>query len=163
MNSVSNDLTFRMEKFNSKFYAMIFLNGPNLSTLINPIIKSVGSDETGYAAQFIKAVSIGNPKAGDVFSNGDNKSKPLPGCTCRLTISKTFQIVNKFLHLILFNYSLAEIPLGSGVKPAEARKLIFAPGRLSGMPLLKTSLISIGTKNPLTGDVKESNTGRARA
>ena len=60
-------------------------------------------------------------------------------------------------------YSLAEIPLGSGVKPAEARKLIFAPGRLSGMPLLKTSLISIGTKNPLTGDVKESNTGRARA
>ena len=105
MNSVSNGLTFRMEKFNSKFYAMIFLNGPNLSTLINPIVKSVGSDEAGYAAQFIKAVSFNNPKAGDIFSNGEKEREGPPDYACRLNISTTFQIVNIFLNLIIFKCS----------------------------------------------------------
>ena len=38
-------------------------------------------------------------------------------------------------------------------------KLIFAPGFLSGTPLPNTSRISIGAKSPLTGTIKESNTG----
>ncbi len=38
-------------------------------------------------------------------------------------------------------------------------KLIFAPGILSGTPLVNTSRISIGAKSPLTGGVKESNAG----
>ncbi len=38
-------------------------------------------------------------------------------------------------------------------------KLIFAPGSLSGTPLVNTSRISIGAKSPLTGTIKESNAG----
>jgi aldehyde:ferredoxin oxidoreductase len=38
-------------------------------------------------------------------------------------------------------------------------KLIFAPGFLSGTPLPNTSRISVGAKSPLTGGIKESNTG----
>jgi len=38
-------------------------------------------------------------------------------------------------------------------------KLIFAPGTLSGTPLVNTSRLSIGAKSPLTGGIKESNVG----
>ena len=38
-------------------------------------------------------------------------------------------------------------------------KLVFAPGLLSGTPLVNTSRLSIGAKSPLTGTIKESNTG----
>lgn len=38
-------------------------------------------------------------------------------------------------------------------------KLILAPGLLSGTPLVNTSRISIGAKSPLTGTIKESNSG----
>jgi len=38
-------------------------------------------------------------------------------------------------------------------------KLIFAPGILSGTPLVNTSRLSIGAKSPLTGTIKESNVG----
>jgi aldehyde:ferredoxin oxidoreductase len=38
-------------------------------------------------------------------------------------------------------------------------KLIFAPGLLSGTPLVNTSRISVGAKSPLTGGIKESNAG----
>lgn len=38
-------------------------------------------------------------------------------------------------------------------------KLIFAPGLLSGTNLINTSRISIGAKSPLTGTIKESNSG----
>jgi aldehyde:ferredoxin oxidoreductase len=38
-------------------------------------------------------------------------------------------------------------------------KLIFAPGYLSGTPLVNTSRLSIGAKSPLTGTIKESNVG----
>jgi aldehyde:ferredoxin oxidoreductase len=37
--------------------------------------------------------------------------------------------------------------------------LIFAPGYLSGTPLINTSRLSIGAKSPLTGGIKESNVG----
>ena len=38
-------------------------------------------------------------------------------------------------------------------------KLIFAPGLLSGTPMVNTSRLSIGAKSPLTGTIKESNVG----
>jgi aldehyde:ferredoxin oxidoreductase len=38
-------------------------------------------------------------------------------------------------------------------------KLIFAPGFLTGTPLVNTSRLSIGAKSPLTGGIKESNAG----
>jgi len=38
-------------------------------------------------------------------------------------------------------------------------KLIFAPGYLTGTPLINTSRLSVGAKSPLTGGVKESNVG----
>lgn len=38
-------------------------------------------------------------------------------------------------------------------------KLIFAPGILSGTSMINTSRISVGSKSPLTGGVKESNAG----
>jgi aldehyde:ferredoxin oxidoreductase len=38
-------------------------------------------------------------------------------------------------------------------------KLIFAPGLLSGTPLVNTSRLSVGGKSPLTGTIKESNVG----
>jgi aldehyde:ferredoxin oxidoreductase len=44
-------------------------------------------------------------------------------------------------------------PLGS------ENKLIFAPGYLSGTPLVNSSRLSIGAKSPLTGGIKESNVG----
>ena len=42
-------------------------------------------------------------------------------------------------------------------------KLIFAPGLLSGTPLVNTSRLSIGAKSPLTGTIKESNVGGTAA
>jgi aldehyde:ferredoxin oxidoreductase len=42
-------------------------------------------------------------------------------------------------------------------------KLIFAPGLLSGTPLVNSSRISIGAKSPLTGTIKESNAGGTTA
>jgi aldehyde:ferredoxin oxidoreductase len=44
-------------------------------------------------------------------------------------------------------------PLGSG------NKLVFAPGLLSGTGLVNTSRLSVGSKSPLTGGIKESNVG----
>jgi aldehyde:ferredoxin oxidoreductase len=44
-------------------------------------------------------------------------------------------------------------PLGS------ENKLIFAPGYLSGSPLVNSSRLSVGAKSPLTGGIKESNVG----
>lgn len=38
-------------------------------------------------------------------------------------------------------------------------KLIFAPGYLSGSSLVNSSRLSIGSKSPLTGGIKESNVG----
>lgn len=38
-------------------------------------------------------------------------------------------------------------------------KLVFAPGFLSGSPLVNSSRFSIGAKSPLTGGIKESNVG----
>ncbi len=38
-------------------------------------------------------------------------------------------------------------------------KIIFAPGSLTGTPLVNTSRISVGSKSPLTGGIKESNAG----
>jgi aldehyde:ferredoxin oxidoreductase len=42
-------------------------------------------------------------------------------------------------------------------------RLIFAPGLLSGTPLVNTSRLSIGAKSPLTGTIKESNVGGTAA
>jgi aldehyde:ferredoxin oxidoreductase len=42
-------------------------------------------------------------------------------------------------------------------------KLIFAPGLLSGTPLINTSRLSVGAKSPLTGTIKESNAGGTAA
>jgi len=52
----------------------------------------------------------------------------------------------------------AEVPPKCDALGPE-NKLIFAPGLLSGTPLVNTSRISIGAKSPLTGTVKESNAG----
>lgn len=41
----------------------------------------------------------------------------------------------------------------------EENKLIFAPGILTGTPMVNTSRVSIGAKSPLTGTIKESNVG----
>ncbi len=38
-------------------------------------------------------------------------------------------------------------------------KLVFAPGFLTGTPLINTSRLSAGAKSPLTGGIKESNVG----
>jgi aldehyde:ferredoxin oxidoreductase len=52
----------------------------------------------------------------------------------------------------------AECPPGCDPLGPE-NKLIFAPGLLSGTPLVNTSRISVGAKSPLTGGIKESNAG----
>jgi aldehyde:ferredoxin oxidoreductase len=52
----------------------------------------------------------------------------------------------------------AEVPAGCDPLGPE-NKLIFAPGLLTGTPLVNTSRISIGAKSPLTGGIKESNVG----
>lgn len=44
-------------------------------------------------------------------------------------------------------------PLGA------ANKLVFAPGLLSGSPLSSSNRLSAGAKSPLTGGIKESNSG----
>ena len=51
-----------------------------------------------------------------------------------------------------------EVPAGCDPLGPE-NKLIFAPGTLSGTPLVNTSRLSIGAKSPLTGGIKESNVG----
>lgn len=52
----------------------------------------------------------------------------------------------------------AEVPARCDPLGLE-NKLIFAPGLLSGTPLVNTSRISVGAKSPLTGTIKESNAG----
>src|SRR5210317_769940 len=52
----------------------------------------------------------------------------------------------------------SEVPADCDPLGAE-NKLIFAPGYLSGTPLINTSRLSIGAKSPLTGGIKESNVG----
>jgi aldehyde:ferredoxin oxidoreductase len=59
---------------------------------------------------------------------------------------------------------LTSIMINAEVPPAcdalgPENKLIFAPGLLSGTPMVNTSRISIGAKSPLTGTIKESNAG----
>jgi aldehyde:ferredoxin oxidoreductase len=41
----------------------------------------------------------------------------------------------------------------------QANKLIFAPGLLSGSPAANSGRLSAGSKSPLTGGIKESNSG----
>ncbi len=59
---------------------------------------------------------------------------------------------------------LTSIMINADVPPdcdplGPENKLIFAPGYLSGTPLVNTSRLSIGAKSPLTGGIKESNVG----
>jgi aldehyde:ferredoxin oxidoreductase len=42
-------------------------------------------------------------------------------------------------------------------------KLVFAPGLLSGTPAANSGRMSIGSKSPLTGGIKEANTGGTSA
>ena len=51
-----------------------------------------------------------------------------------------------------------EVPAQSDALGPE-NKLIFAPGFLTGTPLINTSRLSVGAKSPLTGGIKESNVG----
>ena len=52
----------------------------------------------------------------------------------------------------------SEVPATCDPLGAE-NKLVFAPGYLSGTPLVNTSRLSVGAKSPLTGGIKESNVG----
>lgn len=52
----------------------------------------------------------------------------------------------------------AEVPPRCDALGPE-NKLVIAPGLLSGTSLVNTSRISIGAKSPLTGTIKESNSG----
>jgi aldehyde:ferredoxin oxidoreductase len=52
----------------------------------------------------------------------------------------------------------AEVPPGCDPLGSD-NKLVFAPGLLSGTPMMNTSRVSIGAKSPLTGGIKESNAG----
>ncbi len=56
----------------------------------------------------------------------------------------------------------SEVPATCDPLGAE-NKLVFAPGYLSGTPLVNTSRLSIGAKSPLTGGIKESNVGGTAA
>ena len=51
-----------------------------------------------------------------------------------------------------------EVPAQSDALGPE-NKLIFAPGFLTGTPLINTGRLSVGAKSPLTGGIKESNVG----
>jgi aldehyde:ferredoxin oxidoreductase len=51
-----------------------------------------------------------------------------------------------------------EVPAESDALGPQ-NKLIFAPGFLTGTPLINTSRLSVGAKSPLTGGIKESNVG----
>jgi aldehyde:ferredoxin oxidoreductase len=67
-------------------------------------------------------------------------------------------------YLGLGGRGLTSIMINTEVPPkcdplGPENKLIFAPGSLSGTPLVNTSRISIGAKSPLTGTIKESNAG----
>jgi aldehyde:ferredoxin oxidoreductase len=67
-------------------------------------------------------------------------------------------------YLGLGGRGLTSIMINAEVPPkcdplGPENKLIFAPGSLSGTPLVNTSRISIGAKSPLTGTIKESNAG----
>jgi aldehyde:ferredoxin oxidoreductase len=67
-------------------------------------------------------------------------------------------------YLGLGGRGLTSIMINAEVPPkcdplGPENKLIFAPGLLSGTPLINTSRISIGAKSPLTGTIKESNAG----
>ncbi len=51
-----------------------------------------------------------------------------------------------------------EVPAQSDALGPQ-NKLIFAPGFLTGTPLINTCRLSVGAKSPLTGGIKESNVG----
>ena len=51
-----------------------------------------------------------------------------------------------------------EVPAQTDALGPE-NKLVFAPGFLTGTPLINTSRLSVGAKSPLTGGIKESNVG----
>lgn len=51
-----------------------------------------------------------------------------------------------------------EVPADCNPLDSDNR-LIFAPGFLTGTPLVNTGRLSIGAKSPLTGGIKESNVG----
>jgi len=51
-----------------------------------------------------------------------------------------------------------EVPAKSDAL-GPANKLVFAPGYLTATPLINTGRLSIGSKSPLTGGIKESNVG----
>jgi aldehyde:ferredoxin oxidoreductase len=52
----------------------------------------------------------------------------------------------------------SEVPAGCHPLGSQ-NKLVFAPGLLTGTPLINTSRLSVGAKSPLTGGIKESNVG----
>ncbi len=60
--------------------------------------------------------------------------------------------------------ALTSIFVANEVKPTchplgKSNKLIFAPGLLSGTTAVQSGRISVGAKSPLTGTIKESNSG----
>ena len=56
----------------------------------------------------------------------------------------------------------AEVPARCDALGPE-NKLVFAPGLLTGTTMVNTSRLSIGSKSPLTGGIKESNVGGTAA
>ena len=82
-----------------------------------------------------------------IMTNGTVETQPVPEGYADLG--------GRGLTSIMIN---AEVPPGCDPLGHE-NKLIFAPGYLSGTPLINTSRLSIGAKSPLTGGIKESNVG----
>jgi aldehyde:ferredoxin oxidoreductase len=75
---------------------------------------------------------------------------------------ETQQVTDRYENL--GGRGLTSIMINAEVPPdcdplGPENKLVFAPGYLSGTPLINTSRLSIGAKSPLTGGIKESNVG----
>ncbi len=75
---------------------------------------------------------------------------------------RTEEVSRKYLGL--GGRGLTSILINDEVPPqcdplGPENKLVFAPGFLGGTSLVNTSRISVGSKSPLTGTIKESNAG----
>jgi aldehyde:ferredoxin oxidoreductase len=81
-------------------------------------------------------------------------------CTCTEEIPNDYiGLGGRGLTSIMINN---EVPADSNPLDSDNR-LIFAPGFLTGTPLVNTGRLSIGAKSPLTCGIKESNVGGTMA
>ena len=103
MNNTADALVFQLKNIIKRFGGLTALSEVNLSLEQGQIMGLIGPNGAGKTTLFNVATSIYKPDAGDVYLREKKITGKCSYHICRLSISRTFQLVKIFLSMKAFD------------------------------------------------------------